>query len=304
MRLRAGAGVTILLVLVAGCRDTNGKGSDSARGTLPPVYPSSPLESTNWDREAGPVLIVSRGTGSDSVAVVLPEATDSTIVSFQGMTPPVAGLRFDLFSRSGKVGSAIPISLLRADSARRQCNGWPAGTLQSGADWKVGLTTGSAVSVALDSIEKKSSADSAALAASLAQMTAVLPVASDPTFRGLPFRVRSAYTFHIDTTEMVIADVVRTVNEEASPRVEHFFIIGERPIATGGKFSADYYSRAAGSEDSVQATDVLAVLQIGPEKRPAIVVTVEYANGGKLALVERTAVGKWSATWTSAYTDC
>jgi hypothetical protein len=104
--------------------------------------------------------------------------------------------------------------------------------------------------------------------------------------------------------EVVIADVVRTVNEEANPRVEHLFIIGERPIGAAGKFSADYYSRTAGAEDTVQATDILAVVQLGADKHPTVVVNVEYDDGGKLGLIERDVTGRWAATWTSAYTGC
>jgi hypothetical protein len=168
----------------------------------------------------------------------------------------------------------------------------------------VGLLSGRATAIRLDSIEVRSSTDSAALAASLAQTAAALPAASDPTFRGLPFRVRSAYTFRIDSTEVVLADVVRTVNEEANPRVEHLFIVGGRPVGTTGKFNADYFSRTAGAEDKVQATDALAVVRLGSEKRPVIIVNIEYDEGGRLGLIERTASGDWSATWMSAYTDC
>jgi hypothetical protein len=104
--------------------------------------------------------------------------------------------------------------------------------------------------------------------------------------------------------EVAIGDVVRTVNEEANPRVEHLFIIGERPLGTTGKFNASYFSRTAGAEDTVQATDVLAVVRLGAGKRPAVVVNIEYDDGGKLGLIERTSSGDWAATWRSAYTDC
>ena len=146
------------------------------------------------------------------------------------------------------------------------------------------------------------SADSAALAVALAQTVATLPVAVDPTFRGLPFRVRSAYKFSLDTVDVVIADVVRAVNEEANPRVEHLLIFGERPHGASRKFNVSYYTRTAGAEESTQATEMLAVVRIA--NRPAVVVNVEYDEGGKLGLVERTAPGEWRLTWNSAYTDC
>jgi hypothetical protein len=295
----------VLMATVSGCRAKTENQSDSSRGTLPPVYPSSPLQNTHWDADAGSILIVSRGAGGNTASVVLPEATDSTIATFQGLTPPIAGLTFDLFARGGRVKTTASASPLAGVTAREGCYSWPLARVHGGAaDWSVGLQSGHAIPVALDSIEARSSSDSAALAASLAQTAAVLPLASEPTFRGLPFRVRSAYTFHVDSMEVVIADVVRTVNEEANPRVEHLFIIGERPIGAAGKFSADYYSRTAGAEDTVQATDILAVVQLGADKHPTVVVNVEYDDGGKLGLIERDVTGRWAATWTSAYTGC
>jgi hypothetical protein len=300
----AAAVVLVVMVVTSGCRDKPGAPSDSSRGSLAPVYPASPLENTHWDSEAGSVLIVARDPGSDTANVVVPEATDSTIASFQGVMPAVGGVTFDLFAHRGRTQTSAPISPVSV-VPRRDCYAWPRAIVQHvGTDWRVGFVSGRASSISLDSIEGRSSTDSAALAASLALTAAVLPVASDPTFRGLPFRVRSAYTFHIDSVEIVIADVVRTVNEEANPRVEHLFIIGERPLGAVGKFNAGYSSRTAGAEDAVQAIDVLAAVRIGRDKHPAVVIDIEYDDGGKFGLIERTTPGQWAATWRSAYTDC
>lgn len=296
-------GVMAVMAIASACGDRNRSRADSTR-TLPPVYPVGPVE-TNWDSEAGPLMIVAAENGSDSVAVVLPEATDSTISTFSAVSPPVTALTFDLFSRAGRVESSVAVKPLPAVDNRGECDSWPRARLpRVVADWRVGFASGRVSAIQLDSIEAKSSSDSAALAVALAQTVATLPVAVDPTFRGLPFRVRSAYTFRRDSMDIVIADIVRTVNEEANPRVEHLFIVGEKARGALGKFTPAYFSRTAGSEDSIQATDVLAVVQIGPEKRPAIVVSIEYDDGGKFGLIERTGPGKWAATWRSAYTDC
>jgi hypothetical protein len=250
-------------------------------------------------------MIRSARGGGDTVAVVLPDATDSTIESLQNIVPPVAGFRFDLFSRGGKSASSVGVSPISQTDTTRECYSWPLARLQSSrADWQVGFVSGRVQPVQLDSIEGLPGADSVALAVSLAQTAASLPVASDPTFRGLPFRVRSAYRFRLDSIDVVVADVVRSVNEEANPRVEHLLIVGEKPHGAVGKFNVGYYSRTAGAEESAQATEVLTVVRIGDAKRPAIVVNIEYDDGGKLGLVERTGPGEWKATWRSAYTDC
>ena len=301
----AGLSLPLLLVVsIAACRDKARDAADSARASLPAVYPANPLGNTNWNVDAGPVMIVSRASG-DSIAIVLPEATDSTIESLQGVSPPMSGLTFDLFGRGGRIASSVGVLLLPPVDVKQECDSWPLAKLRSAhSNWRVGFSSGRVHAIVLDSIEAMPSVDSAALAASLAQMAATLPIVSDPTFRGLPFRVRSAYTFRLDSIDAVIADVVRSVNEEANPRLEHLLIIGERPGGTRGKYNLRYFSRTAGAEESTQATEVLAVVQIGAEKRPAIVVNIEYDDGGKLGLIERTGPDEWRATWKSAYTDC
>jgi hypothetical protein len=301
----AGLSLPVLLVVgIAACRDKARDAADSARASLPAVYPTNPLGNTNWNVDAGPVMIVSRASG-DTIAIVLPEATDSTIESLQGVSPPMSGVTFDLFGRGGRIASSVGVLLLPPVDLKQECDSWPLAKLRSAhSNWRVGFSSGRVHAIVLDSIEAMPSADSAALAASLAQMAATLPIVSDPTFRGLPFRVRSAYTFRLDSIDAVIADVVRSVNEEANPRLEHLLIIGERPAGTRGKYNLRYFSRTAGAEESTQATEVLAAVQIGAEKRPAIVVNIEYDDGGKLGLIERTGPDEWRATWKSAYTDC
>jgi len=250
--------------------------------------------------------IVSVGGSGDSVAVVLPEATDSTIAALQDTSPPLSGLTFDLFARSGMVRSPVGLlSLPRAVTTKQDCYSWPLAKLKSSrSSWRVGFESGHVHSIALDSIDAMPSADSAALAVSLAQTAATLPITADPTFKGLPFRVRSAYTFRLDSIDVVIADVVRSVNEEANPRLEHLLIVGERAAGSNGRFKVGYYSRTAGAEESTQATEILAAVSIGSARRPAVVVNIEYDDGGKLGLIERTGPGEWRTTWKSAYTDC
>jgi len=250
-------------------------------------------------------MIAFTGSTGDTVDVVFPEATDSTIASFERIVPPISGLTFDLFGRGGKVESSVSALALPPADTNEECHSWPLARLRSArANWRVGFASGHVSAIKVDSIEGMSSTDSAALAASLARTAATLPVAVDPTFRGLPFRVRSAFTFRLDSVDIVVADVVRSVNEEANPRLEHILIVGEKAASTTGKYNVGYYSRTAGAEESTQATEVLTMVQIGVVKRPAIVVDIEYDDASKLALIERTADGQWRATWRSAYADC
>jgi hypothetical protein len=250
-------------------------------------------------------MLISTGNGSDSAAVILPDITDSTIASVQGSTAPVSGLVFDLFGRGGKVGSSTAVTAPGSVDTMEECHAWPVAIVRANqTGWRVGFARGHTQPIKLDSIEVMPSTDSAVLAASLAQTAATLPVASDRTFRGLPFRVRSAYTFRLDSVDVVIADIVRIVNEEANPRLEHLLIVGEKPAETAGRYNVGYYSRTAGAEETTQVSEVLAAVRVGPSRRPAVVVNIEYDDGRKLGLIERTAPGQWRSIWRSAYTDC
>ena len=294
--------VPVLLVLA--CRDRPENGANSGK-SLPAVFSLGPTSNTNWNVNAGPVMLLSAGNSSDSVSIVLPEATDSTIELIQDVAPPVSGFVFELFNRGGKVDSTRVLPQKMGTDTTRDCTAWPVGKTQSTRpDWRVGFVRGNVIASPLDSIQSLASADSAMLAASLAQTAATLPVSSDPTFRKLPFRVQSAYTLRLDSVEVVIADIVRTLNEEANPRIEHLMLIGERPIQSKGKYAVGYFSRVAGPEETMQATEVLAAVRVGASKSPAIVVSVESEDGVKLGLIERTGPGQWRSTWKSAYTTC
>ena len=293
------------IMLVSACRDRSREARETDRTSLPPIFPKGPAGSTDWNADAGAVILVRSGNTDDSAAVVMPDVTDSTISSLNGITPALNAVTVDLFGRSGKIESRVPLTVVSGVDTTEGCFTWPAARLrQAHPGWSVAFATGRVTPVVLDSIEGKSSVDSAALAVSLTQSAATLPATSDPSFRGLPFRIRSAFTFRFDSVDAVVADVVRSVNEEANPRLEHLLLVGEKPMGTPGKYSVAYYHRTAGAEESTQVTEVLAVILLGADKHPAAVLNVEYGDGGRFGLLERTQQGQWHTTWRSAYTGC
>jgi hypothetical protein len=295
--------VVTVLIFTQACSDRSRSSSDSARA-LAPVFPGAPAMNTGWDSDAGSVMITPFENSLDTVAVIVPEATDSTVSIVGGGNAPVGGLAFDLFGRGGRIASVVRSSPLTSDTSKLDCSGWPLARLaarQTG--WTVGFTAGRAIAIPLDSIEALRSSDSASLAASIVRAAATLKSVSDPTFRGLPFRVRAAFTFRLDSVDVVIADIVRSVNEEANPRIEHLLILGERPTGSSSPYDVRYSNRTAGSEESTQASELLAALRIGAAKRPAILVSIEYSDGNRLELLERID-GEWRLVWKSAYTDC
>lgn len=293
------AGLAFVIALT-GCGDRASNASDSGKSTS--AVSTVPVNITNWDLEAGSVMVVAMS--GDNVAIVLPQVTDST-TPFPESSGVQADLATDLFGKAGKIASATSVTPVTRAAPGGDCVAWPAGQLKiPRSDWRVGFETGRVTGVPLGSLEGRAGADSAALAASIAAAVAALPSAANSDFRGLPFRVRSAHTFRTDSIDVVIADVVRSVNEEANPRLEHYFVIAERPAGSSAKYRVGFFSRTAGAEDDVEITELLAVVLVGPERRPAAVVNVEFDEGGTLGLLERTAPGQWRFRWRSAYTGC
>lgn len=289
-----------LLLAVISCGDRGADVSDSGQSDSTDVSATGPVNATNWDLDAGSVIVTSLAEGA-SVGIVLPQATDSAFPSNDSVAAP-SELTVDLFGRAGKIASNVVVT--RTESIEG-CQSWPAARTRTPLPgWRVGFPAGRVVAVALDSIAGMPGTDSAALATEIVRAVSSLPLASDSVFRGLPFRVRSAYTFRTDSIAGVVADVVRTVNEEANPQLEHLFVIGERSVNPAASYRIGFFSRTAGAEEDAEITELLAVVLIGPARRPAIFVNVEYDEGGKLGLLQRTAPGQWRFRWRSAYTGC
>jgi hypothetical protein len=116
--------------------------------------------------------------------------------------------------------------------------------------------------------------------------------------------VRYAYLAHFDSSEIVAADIVRTLNEEANPRIEHIFLIGERERNSTGKYGVGYYNRTAGAEETTQAAAVLAALEIGRSRRKVFVVNVESDKTARFGFIERDGSSDWRPSWWSANTGC
>jgi hypothetical protein len=291
--------IMLSLPLFSACRDR------SSDNTVPPLAPAPASRATGWDEGAGSLVLVSLGDNTDSAAIVFPEVTDSAPGQLGPASPMLSGVAFELFDRSGKIASSTAVLSPSVSDTGRSCAAWPIAELDRGqVGWRVAFIAGRVNAIPLDSIEGLSSTDSAALAASLSTSAATLPTSSDPTFRRLPFRVRFAYRAHLDSTEVVIADIVRALNEEANPRLEDLFLIVDRPSRSSGGYFVRYYNRTAGPEEMVQATEMLAAVRIVSSKRVSFVVNVESDDGSRLQLLEPTNSGMWAPAWVSAYTGC
>lgn len=294
-----------VLVLAAACRD------DRKEEPSPPVTPSSTvsveavpaLSKTNWKTDAGPVLLAATEQNGDSGVIILPEITDSVMHLDSVPDAQIVGVPMDLFGRAGKVGTAS-VTLVR-QTRGGECRAWPAAsvTRPAAAGWNIGFAAGKVEAIALDSLEGLSRTDSAATAVALSRLAATLPASPDRAFRGLPFRVRNAYAFEEGTTRILVGDIVRNINQEANPRVEHLLLIAERAKGDSA-YALAYFTRSAGREEVAQVTEILAAVRTGAPRRPLLVVSLVYGEGGKFGIFERVSAARWKMIWKSAYTGC
>jgi len=284
--------------------------------TVPETIPAAPstkaivLQST-WDTSAGPVMFV-RGSSSAEANVVFPGITDST---------PSAGVHFDstysrnatveLFQRAGGGNLARVGALQGGEWDPDQCIEWPAAKVQAttsgdaASGWTVGFLKGRAKALPLDTVEAMPHADSAKLVAQITRLVSTVPNDTSRTFRGIPFSVRTAYRFTpVAGVDAVVADVVRTLNQEANPLEEHTLIVGERPAGSDAPYRLGYREVTSGSDETLESSDVLAAVAIGSSPHVDLVLEREGDESNAYALLERQSDGRWRLRWTSAHTGC
>jgi hypothetical protein len=318
----AAMGFVGLVVAVTGCdrsRSPRDSGTSSpavpaTAGTTPEARRSIRLAGWN-DTIAGPSLFVA-GTNASEAVVILPGYTDSTLAdapatdSALGQHP-----RVDLFSRRGLAGAAT-LARGAAGNFTGTCTAWPTATVSTAEgpppDWSVAFTSGHAIALPMDSMMGLASVDSARRAAAIARAASALPDDTAAAFRGLPFAVRDAHQFMLPSGDTVLAaEVVRRLNQEASPQEEHLLIVLERDTLAGPggappSYVVAYSERTSGPEDDVESSEMLAAVDLGrpPRQHPAIVIGRDYGDGSSYTLLERVAPRRWRARWNSAYVGC
>lgn len=316
--LRAGLYVTLAAVVGAACgRDQPPPRVDSVSSVPPVVRPESavapPLaERVTWDdSSAGPALFVAADTAQPGVAsAVLPAVAaslpDSAVAA---AVSALNGVTVDLFTLGGKAGTATI-----ADGARAvvddpdACAPWPAVRLNASGGsrraWTVGFSAGHATPIPIDSIEGLSSVDSAARTAEVARLASLVPRTSAKEFAGLPFAVRQARHFTTSGVDVLVAEAVRKIGQEANPREQHVLVVAERPAGGTGKYDLAYNETSAGDETKVETRDVLAAVALGADRRTTLVLNREYEDALAYSLLERTGEKRWRVRWTSAKLGC
>jgi hypothetical protein len=249
----------------------------------------------NWDPSAGPVLLIAAEAPTHAF-VLLPDSANAA-GQLASLPHPAS---ITLFSRSGTVQTGE----LAAVTDTGAC---VVGTLSAAPPprpWIVGFIGGVVSPLAMDSTESISHADSAALVVVATRLASAIPNDSAGRFTGLAFVVKGLWRFTIpDGPQVVIATLVRQINQEATPLQERTLLVAERPPSDTVLTTA-YTERSYGDEETVETRDVLAAVLLGGGKNAAIVLSRDYGDATAYALVERGADGKWHARWTSPRRRC
>jgi hypothetical protein len=315
---RALSVILVPLALAACERSKKPVRSDSTQ-TLP-ATPAAPPESTaaarppssTWDATAGRVLIV-RADSPGRAYVVYPQYSDSTLpdtVHFD--VAPLRDAAVELYGHGGALASAQLRSVGPRSWRAGECIEWPTATVAIPADssaaraagWSVALLPNGIAGVPLDSIEGLSPRDSAKLAADITRLVSALPGDTARAFSGIPFAVRNAYRFTVDSaTPAIAADVVRKIPQEAMPLEEHTFLIAEQR-GSQQRYTVVYSDRTSGTEESLITTELLAAVRLPSPPRTALILLREGFDTNAYALLERSPRGEWMVRWTSVRTGC
>jgi len=307
--------VVLLLVLGVACeRSTPVAGRKDTVVPLVPVPESSVVvkpDASPWDSSAGPALFVA-GTTPTEAFLIAPEFTHTAALdSVQPDSTLIRTLRIDLFGSGKKIGTAR-VASMAASTRTDSCRTWPIARLEfvsgdtgSTQPWNVAFESGHASEPVVDSIEGLQTADSARLAADIARMASALPGDTSAVFRGLPFVVNKAWRARLASGQTLLAAVVvRNVNQEANPRQERIFLIAERDSAAAtARFTPRYTERKVGLEETLETTDPIAIVLLGVDHHPAVIIARDAGHGLSYALIERIA-GQWQRRWASTYAGC
>lgn len=302
-------------LLLACDRPARESAADSASAPRPAPAPvtlpgTGASDASAWNEEAGPALVVATDSGRG--IVVLPTYTDSTLSDTTTFDlARIRGARLELFSRREDAGPASLHLLPGHAVAEAGCTSWPAARVtpldgSHAATWTIGLAAGRAHAIPLEPLADLGGADSAKLAAEIARVASSLPDNAGSIFRGLPFSVRDAWRMQAAPgTDALVAGVLRRINQEANPRVEHLLLVAERDSGDSrGRFRVAYFERTDGLEETLEMSDVLAAVSLGTPPRATIVLARDYGDGAAYSLLERTGARSWRIRWSSAYTGC
>lgn len=306
--------VLIAGITLGGCRSgETPRIKDSSRIPSPSGAPPAAPRATAlaWDADLGRAFAIPDPTARQ-VLLIDPSFTASASLDSLALDPATwTGASFDLFSNGERIGAAA-ISGMHLNPGTT-CTGWPVAELSidstsraTPTPWSVAIPLGRAEAVAFDSLPGLTESDSLNLTIAIARAASTLNDDTSGTFQGRPFIVRQANRFQLSPDhDGILAEVIRTVNQEANPVQEQLLLVLEgewrRPDST---LRVVYRTRAVGLEEDITSIELLVVLRNRRTGIYSLLVRREGTSGWALELIEQATAGRWVLRWKSALSDC
>jgi len=305
------AGLALLTACDRSPKAGDGDSAGAAAGSAESDSIATIVTASGWDTETGPFVVLPTVDGGMSAGSLLrPEATELTVGDTVGVGRVAADGRLDLFSRSGKVGSAR-LTVEGAPTVERGCTAWPVARLTQQTSmsssptvgWTAAFAAGRITPIPLDSIEGLTPRDSARLAADLTRLASALPDDTSQTFRGLPFVVLRAYRARALDTTFVVATLARRVNQEADPKEERLVMVVDAPGDDARNWNVAWHERAAGHEEELVVAEPLLAYRPTTSRDVHLLFGRDDGIALGAAVLARGARG-WRVQWESAVAGC
>jgi hypothetical protein len=285
--------------------DRSARGNDTAETSAPPriTMPVQHLSRSRWDDAVGPWFVVPTENGPAGYVILPALAPDVALDTVRFDIKALQEQHVQLFNHGTAVGEAdIEVTVL--DSAA-DCPIWPTVQLRtSTTSWNVAFQPGRAHVFSQDTLAGLSAKDSSRLSIEVARLSSAVPNDTNVLFRGRPFVVRQAVRAVAGERVVLVAEVVRTINQEATPLQEHLLIIAEREVDARA-WSTVLAERSVALEESAETTDILAIFRpVTSPEALLVLVSRDFGEGGAFALFERAAPGVWRLRWTSPFAGC
>ena len=235
-----------------------------------------------WPLELGAMLVVQSDT--ENLAIVV-----------YPVTPGAAEASLTLVSSSG---DTVRRRMALGVQDSLHCGDATIGRLSRSTPplWSIGIQSTAAVPLRTDSMDALTATDSAQISTEMGRLASAVDAEQASRFTGLPFTLSTLRRLRVDGHEVVAAQVVRRVNQEADPLEERTLIVAERATATLEQFTTVHSGRSQGSEDNIDHFDLLAALRTA--RGTLLVIARERPTGTTFDILERNAAGVWTVKWS------
>jgi hypothetical protein len=278
------------LAVASSCRSRDA--ADGSGSAAEGDSATTPASTVPWFDGAAPLILVPAHSNDRAIVV----AADSLAPDREDGELQEAGslIRLD--------GSATPVRI-SLSSGSEGCVDAALEPAPATA-WGVGFAGRAPSGLRVDSMRSISRQDSAALAPTIFQIASTVPNSASGRFAGLPFTLVDLWRMRLpDGAIALIATTKRQINQEDSPLEERTLIVAEADSA-GTPFTRMYSSRAAGPEETVEGSELLAAV-VFPTS-PDLQLVFSHDHGGQISyrILERGARRAWKLRWSSRRFSC